>query len=458
MKNELNINIKKYIDKNPVRFHMPGHKGRVEKEHFYESDVTELSFNDNLLAPTEVISRLNEYIRDTFKSKKSFILVGGSTSGIISSLLYSLNQNDKILFPRNSHISGYYGLYLSGGRPIYIYPKDNILGVTEDEYINAIKENPDIKAVIITYPSYFGYSLDIKNVCDEIKKINKEIIIIVDEAHGAHFSFSDEYPMSSLKANSDIVITSMHKTLTALTQTSLLHVNSDLIDINKLKLYINMTTSTSPSYLFLTSVEAAVHFAEDEGHGILKDIKKWYIETKDFVENNTRFKFEEFSGKIHDYTKICIDTSNTDLDGYTLSEILEKEYNIFTECSTDKYSLCYLGLKTNKEDLDKLKKALIFIDKEDFKIKKRNDIVFKNIKPVIKYKMRNALKMNRESIKLDKAVGKVISDYIVPYPPGFPILVPGEVLDKDMISYLKSIMDKQSVLGLNNGYIDVIKE
>lgn len=458
MKNQLNENIKNYIDKNPTRLHMPGHKGRVEKEYFYKSDVTELSFNDNLLSPNDVILRLSEYIKDTFKSKKSFILVGGSTSGIISSILYSLNENDKILFPRNSHISSYYGLFLSGGRPIYIYPKDNILGITEEEYINAVKENPDIKAAIITYPSYFGFSMDIEKVCDEIKKINKEIIIIVDEAHGTHFSFCDEYPNSSLRANSDIVITSMHKTLTALTQTSLLHVNSDLIDINKLKLYINMTTSTSPSYLFLTSVEEAVHLAKDSGDEILKDIKKWYIKTKDYVESNTKFSFEEFSGKIHDYTKICIDTSNSDLDGYILSEILEKKYNIFTECSTDKYTLCYLGLKTDESDLEKLKKALKIIDKEKFKIKKRNDIVFENKKPIIKYNMRNALKMNRESVKLDEAVNKVSIDYIVPYPPGFPILAPGEVIDNDIISYLKSIMDKQTVLGLNNGYIDVIKE
>ncbi|EDS71602.1 Orn/Lys/Arg decarboxylase, major domain protein [Anaerofustis stercorihominis DSM 17244] len=458
MKNQLNENIKNYIDKNPTRLHMPGHKGRVEKEYFYTSDVTELSFNDNLLSPNDVILRLNEYIKDTFKSKKSFILVGGSTSGIISSILYSLNKNDKILFPRNSHISSYYGLFLSGGIPVYIYPKDNILGITEEEYINAVKENPDIKAVIITYPSYFGFSMDIEKVCDEIKKINKEIIIIVDEAHGTHFSFCDEYPNTSLRTNSDIVITSMHKTLTALTQTSLLHVNSDLIDINKLKLYINMTTSTSPSYLFLTSVEEAVHLAEDRGDEILKDIKKWYIKTKDYVESNTKFTFEEFSGKIHDYTKICIDTSNSDLDGYTLSEILEKKYNIFTECSTDKYTLCYLGLKTDEDDLEKLKKALTFIAEEKFKIKKRSDIVFENNKPIIKYSMRNALKMNRESVKLDEAANKVSIDYIVPYPPGFPILTPGEVIDNDIISYLKSIMDRQTVLGLNNGYIDVIKE
>ncbi len=419
MKKELKERIHEYINKKPTRMHMPGHKGRIND--FYMKDLTELSFNDNLLSPNDVILNLQNKIADIFNTKYSFILVNGSTGGIISSILYSLNKDEKILIPRNSHISSYYGLYLSEASPIYIYPKDNNIGISEEEYIEAVEKNKDIKAVFITYPSYFGYCLDIKNLCRKIKEINSEIIIIVDEAHGTHFSFNKEYPSSALEAKSDIVITSMHKTLTSLTQTSLLHVNSDIIDIERLKLFFKITTSTSPSFLFLQSVEEAVSFADEKGEQILNKIKEWYFEIKNDIEEKTDFYLEEFGSDVHDYTKLCINVDRTNLDGYTLAEILENEYNIFTECSTEKYVLVYLGLLSKKEDLNILLNALIDICKIDnLRIQRKIDIIFGNNKPIIKYSMRNTLKLKKERVLIDDSVGLVSYDFIVPYPPGIP--------------------------------------
>lgn len=457
MKKELNERIRTYIHKNPVRLHMPGHKGRVND--FYLKDLTELSFNDNLLSPNDVILNLQNKISDIFNTKYSFILVNGSTGGIISSILYSLKENDKILIPRNSHISAYYGLYLSDANPIYIYPKNNDIGISEEEYISVLNENKDIKVVFITYPSYFGYSLDIKSLCRRIKEINKEIIIIVDEAHGTHFSFSNEYPDSALNAQSDIVITSMHKTLTGLTQTSLLHINSDIIDIQRLKLFFKMTTSTSPSFLFLQSVEEAVSFAEEKGESILSQIKEWYTGAKKEIEENTNFYLEEFNSDIHDYTKLCIGVDNTGFDGYSLSEILENNYNIFTECSTEKYVLVYLGLLSKKSDIDSLISALKNINKTyKTNVGKKKDIIFKHIKPIIKYSMRKTLSFEKKRVEIDDSLGCVSYDFIVPYPPGYPILTPGEIINKEIIDYIKEIKDKQTILGIENEFINVIKE
>lgn len=457
MKKELKERIHEYINKKPTRMHMPGHKGRIND--FYMKDLTELSFNDNLLSPNDVILNLQNKIADIFNTKYSFILVNGSTGGIISSILYSLNKDEKILIPRNSHISSYYGLYLSEASPIYIYPKDNNIGISEEEYIEAVEKNKDIKAVFITYPSYFGYCLDIKNLCRKIKEINSEIIIIVDEAHGTHFSFNKEYPSSALEAKSDIVITSMHKTLTSLTQTSLLHVNSDIIDIERLKLFFKMTTSTSPSFLFLQSVEEAVSFADEKGEQILNKIKEWYFEIKNDIEEKTDFYLEEFGSDVHDYTKLCINVDRTNLDGYTLAEILENEYNIFTECSTEKYVLVYLGLLSKKEDLNILLNALIDICKIDnLRIQRKIDIIFGNNKPIIKYSMRNTLKLKKERVLIDDSVGLVSYDFIVPYPPGYPILTPGEIINKDIIDYINSIKNKQTILGIEEDGLNVVKE
>lgn len=461
MKKILNENVSRYVEKNPVRLHMPGHKGRSAGENdYYYKDITELSsYSDNLLSPKDVILSLNQYIKEIFKSKKSFICVNGSTGGLEISLLYSLKSKDKVILPRNSHIANYYGISLADGQPIYIYPSDIVRGIKEDEYVEAVKKNKDAKAIVITYPTYFGYSIDIKNLCERIKRINNDIIIIVDEAHGAHFLFNREYPCCAMDAKSDIVITSMHKTLTGLTQTSLIHINSDLIDLKKFEVYFKMMTSTSPSYLFLQSVEEAVHFAVENGEEILDNIKTWYFETKEIIEGNTDFILEEFDSDCHDYAKICINTVNSDIDGYTLEKLLEKDYNIFTECSTSLYTLCYLGLKSNHEDVKLLQDALLDIQKRKISLDKKEEIVFgSESNPEIKYSMRNTLDFQRESVLLEESIGKTSYGFIVPYPPGYPLVTPGEVINKNIYEYLNKIKNKQIVLGLNDGFVDIVKE
>lgn len=458
-KRKLKENIETYKNSNPVRLHMPGHNGKG-KESYYGDDVTELSFSDNLLHPENVLLNLEEDIKNIYDSKHSFILINGSSSGIIASILYSLRENDKILLPRNSHISNYYGVYLSKGNPIYIYPKDINVGLKEEEYIKVLNENKDIKAVVITYPSYYGYIVDIKSLCNKIRSINEDIIIIVDEAHGGHLTFADDnYPISALKADNDIVITSTHKTIGALTQTSLMHINSDKINKDKLFLYLKMMMSTSPSYILLTSVEEAIYNAKEHGKELLEAIRKLYLYSKTEIEKNTSFSYEEFGLKNHDYTKICINTKNSNINGYDLYKELETKYNIYTEFANETYVLAYLGLGTNKSDI----LSLIYALKEiDLNIKKRKKIKVENYLyekiPKNKYPIYKALNKNSKKVLIKDSLMGISYNFIIPYPPGFPVLVPGEVIDEDMVNYLLEIYEKQDILGIDKGYIEIIKE
>ena len=207
----------------------------------------------------------------------------------------------------------------------------------------------------------------------------------------------------------------------------------------------------------MLSIEDAVEYAKEKGGEILEDIKNWYDEFKREIEEKTVFYLEEFNNNIHDYTKISINTSLSSIDGYTLLDILENEYDVFLECATSDIALAYLGLNTLKEDIDKLKDALISINNKNLKKEKKNDILFKEYKMVKKFSMKEAFEMEKESVDVVGSVGRICGDFVVPYPPGFPILVPGEIISKDIVDYLINIKDKQTILGIKEDNIKCVK-
>ena len=270
--NDLNDLLDEYIKKSPIRFHMPGHKGRNEEKKYYDKDISDLNFSDNLFSSCTVLLKLKENLKNTFNALYSYPLVNGSTAGVVAAILGSVKKKEKILLSRNSHISEYYGISIAKADPIFLYPKSQVEDIDINEYIEVIKNN-DIKAVLITYPNYFGYCTKLEILIKEIKKINEDIIVIVDEAHGTHMFFSEEYPKSAAKSGADIVINSVHKTLTGLTQTSLLNIYSKKVNINNIELALKFMQSTSPSYLFLSSIEDAIDYANKNAKRDLKRIK-----------------------------------------------------------------------------------------------------------------------------------------------------------------------------------------
>ena len=249
-------------------FHMPGHK-RNKKflNDFYDFinlDFTEIDETDNMHKPEGIIKNSKEIISKTFGAEESYFLVNGSSCGIIASIMACLSPNEHILVARNCHISVYNGIILSGALPIYIYPtiKYNIpCGIDIENIKKAIEKYKNIKAFILTSPTYEGFVCDIEKISNFLHKNN--IILIVDEAHGAHFNFSNNFPKSALQCGADIVIQSFHKTLPAFTQCGVLHLKSKIVDKHKLEKCLPIIQTTSPSYMFMMSIEYATNFCKN---------------------------------------------------------------------------------------------------------------------------------------------------------------------------------------------------
>ena len=250
-------------------FYTPGHKqgkGISSKltEYFgksiFTADLTELTELDCLFAPEGVIKQAQQLAADAFGSSQTWFLVNGSTCGIEAAILATCNNNDKIILPRNVHSSVISGLILSGAIPIFINPEyDTNLNIahsiTAESISKALRKHPDTKAVMMVYPTYYGVCGDIKTIAEQTSKYN--IPLIVDEAHGSHFAFHSELPVSALSAGADLTVQSIHKTIGAMTQASMLHIQGERININRLNKALQLTQSTSPSYVLLASLDAA---------------------------------------------------------------------------------------------------------------------------------------------------------------------------------------------------------
>lgn len=447
-------------------FHMPGHK-RNKKflNDFYDFinlDFTEIDETDNMHKPEGIIKNSKEIISKTFGAEESYFLVNGSSCGIIASIMACLSPNEHILVARNCHISVYNGIILSGALPIYIYPtiKYNIpCGIDIENIKKAIEKYKNIKAFILTSPTYEGFVCDIEKISNFLHKNN--IILIVDEAHGAHFNFSNNFPKNALQCGADIVIQSFHKTLPAFTQCGVLHLNSKIVDKHKLEKCLSMIQTTSPSYMFMMSIEYATNFCKNnkilfedytlflkdlrEHLKLLKNIK---LIDKDILQNSniidfdiSRLTFLINSSVNGDYINSVLKENNIQLEMYGENHIIA----ISTICD-DFNSLIKL-----KDILFKIDKNLNFIDKQ-YKCVKDDLIIKPNITP------REAFYKNKVLLNIDLCENKICGDFIIPYPPGIPILAPGETITKENILKIKSYKNNNiNIIGIDeNDNISII--
>lgn len=463
--------LKEYIDEGNTRFHMPGHKGKNDYFDWNSLipliDVTEVEGTDNLHNPEGIIKESQTLAAITFGAKKTFYSVNGTTVGIYAAILSSTKPGDKILIQRNCHKSVYNALIFGRLRSKYIYPKfsyeDNILtGINPHDVENALKNDSDITAVLITYPSYYGICSDIKKIAEIVHKYNK--ILIVDEAHGSHFKFSDNLPISSLEANADIVIQSAHKTLPAFTQSSMIHVGSNRVDIERLKLMLSMFQSTSPSYMLMASLDVARAYMESEGKeklslliqnitrvkSHLKNVEGIIIFDKENIKNNDFFDF--------DITKLLFSLIQLNISGTNVDSILRSEYKIQIEMSDYHYGLALTTVLDEKDDIDRLGKALIDISKNKGILHHKREINFKNVDVITKLELYEAFEKEKEIVLLNESNNKISGDFIIPYPPGIPILCPGELITKDIIEYINFLKKSNiQILGLLDYNKDKIK-
>ncbi len=446
--------LKDYMDTfvNNYPMHMPGHKNNYDffSKNILNYDLTEFGELDNLQNPTGVIKNSLQRISKLFCTSQSFILVNGSTIGILTALLYL--GKCEILVNRNAHKSFFSGIFLTDATVNYVYPLINEFGIPTDikpEVIEKkLKENSKISAVFLTSPTYEGYNLDLESISLVCKKYG--CILIVDEAHGAHFPFSNNFPKTAIESGCDIAINSLHKTLPALTQCAILHINNS-IDGEKIKFLLNTLQTTSPSYIFMYAIDKLM---ED------LSLKKLDFFTFSATLIDYRKSFKDFE-KVKLYDDCRVDISrftfySSSFSGKYMADFLLKN-NIQVEMWGVNYIVCIITIADTKESLVLLYKT---IEKLNNMIYNNNEVMFydyptlPSLKSVASYK--EIFLEDKVSINYKNSLNKISGDFIIPYPPGIPIITPGELIDEHAINCITSFLENNiEILGLYNNKIKI---
>lgn len=463
-----------------ISFHVPGHKnGRLlnkmsinEKLGYY--DTTEIDGTDNLHAPQGAIKEAQDTASSFYGALESFYLVNGTTAGNIVMMYSAFEPGDKVLICRDAHKSVFTGAILSQINPIYITPQiDKKLGVSLGLTANQVKEafdkEPDIKGIVMTYPSYHG-------ICSQIEKIEeivhgREALLLVDAAHGAHLNLSESLPICAVTAKVDIVVHSTHKSLPSFTQSSILHYCSKRVSLERLKMALSMFQSSSPSYLLMASLENAVSVAKENGRQYMDALLLTIDLFSQKIEEKTVFKVLKShmlaDGYVLDPTKITLLTNESGMTGRALEDCLRKDFAIQCEYGTDSAVLFITSIATAKDDLECLFDALVDISQEiqdisDKKHKNHLSYDFEAFDLEVLLQPYQATYTNKEIINLKASIGHVAGDFIVPYPPGIPIVVPGEVISEQVVNFIEEGIRKgyniNGVYGKNELQVNIIKK
>lgn len=439
-----------------VPFDVPGHKrGRGNKnltdflgEKCLSVDVNSMKPLDNLCHPISVIKEAEEIAADAFGASHAFFMVGGTTSAVQAMILSVLKKGDKIILPRNVHRSVINALVLCGAVPVYINPQtDKRLGIPLGMSINdikkAINENPDAKAVLVNNPTYYGICSDIKTICQYAH--SHSMYCLADEAHGTHFYFSDKLPMSAMEAGCDLASVSMHKSGGSLTQSSFLLCGGN-VNANYVRKIINLTQTTSGSYLLLSSLDISrrnlaldgekitdrvielASYARDE----INNIGGYYAFSKEMINGDSVFDF--------DVTKLSVNTLDLGLPGIEVYDLLRDEYDIQIEFGDLGNILAYISLGDNEKNIERLIGSLSEI-KRLYTRDKAGMLTHEYINPVVAMSPQKAFYADVETLPLHKCQGRICCEFVMCYPPGIPILAPGEIVTDEIIDYIQYAKD-----------------
>ncbi|HBT50437.1 MAG TPA: ornithine decarboxylase [Caldanaerobacter subterraneus] len=458
-----------YVKKETVPFHMPGHKqGRVLPKEYIENlakiDLTEVPGLDNLHNPDGPILEAEKLAAKAFGSKQAFFLVNGSTAGIYAAMYAVLNPTDKVLVMRNSHKSVYNGVVLTQSIPVYLLPEIDYengiaMGIDVEKLEEVLQKERDVKAVVVTHPNYYGFCSDIEKIVDIVHKYGK--ILIVDEAHGAHFPFSNNLPKTSIKAGADIVVQSLHKTLTSFTQTSILHLNSDRVDVDRLKYSLSLFQSTSPSYILMSSIDMAREYMEKEGKKRLEEVIQLALYVRKEIDKmeGIRCLGEDIVGRYgivdFDVTKLTISVKNLGIEGPEAEDFLRRECNIQVEMSDVYNILAMVTVGDDEKRVKMLLEGLKKLSKNRKRVKFGDRILFPSL-PEMVLTPSEAVRKKKVRVPFEKAEGAISADFVTPYPPGVPLICPGERIEKDMVKYIEVLYNKGiKVLGIQDNLLSV---
>lgn len=452
-----------YLERDTVSFHMPGHKGshlyrRFGYHKFLERmmdyDITEIAGADNLFQTEGVIKGVQDHYAKLYQCKKSYILINGTSGGNIAAILASVTKGRQLIMARNCHKSVFNALTLGGIRPVYAYPEMieefGISGaVAPEEIERLIKENPEAEAVMITSPNYYGVCSDIRSIAEIAHKYGK--VLIVDEAHGAHLHFSDALPPSAIRSGADLVINSTHKTLASLTQSAALHYNTDLVDQYILEDKLQCIQSTSPSYILMTSMDISAKILEQHGKELMEE---WIGNLTAFYDRIARIPGVRTMGKMQglDWTKINLSMSELGITGARLDKLLLEDYNIYIELFTGDWIMAMTGIGNTKEDYGRFANALEDISKrtrESGLSVGRTEHKAGALTPPKQAEMFE-IPTVKKRVKLSDSEGMICAGSIIPYPPGIPLICPGERIEADAIAYVQAMREMgEKVIGVN---------
>lgn len=425
-----------YSDLDVYPFHMPGHKRqKLDFPNPYSIDITEIDGFDNLHHAQGILKDAKERAAVLYGSRRCYYLVNGSTCGLLAAICAATKRGDKVLVARNCHKAVYHALSLQGLYAEYLYPaitKNDLQGgITPDQVEKALTKHKDVRAVIITSPTYEGIISDIAGIARVCHL--REIPLIVDEAHGAHLGFGGEFPENAVRLGADAVIMSLHKTLPSFTQTALLHICSDRIVPERVERYLDIFETSSPSYVFMAGMDACVRMVAEQGEQLFADYRKhlevFYRDTADLRHLHVMRKEDLSFGEAFDWddSKIVIFAES----GEKLHQLLLHRYHLQMEMVSARYVLGMTSIMDREEGFARLSAALHEIDDEwtdEKKIKCAGFTARIYCKNPCAMQICQTMELPYKEVAFADAEGKIAADYVFLYPPGIPLIVPGETI------------------------------
>lgn len=466
--------LKEFAEKDVTPLFVPGHKYGKGLKEFTDYvgekvlgiDLTSFPESDNLGNPIGIIKESEELLADAFGAEKAFYLVNGTSEGVQVMIRSAVKPGEEIILPRNAHKSTIGGLILSGATPVYVYPEvdtDHGLAavVTSTTIKEAFAKHPFVKAVLVINPNYYGMVSDLKTI---VRTAHREgAAVLVDEAHGAHMRFHERLPITAMEAGADMCACSIHKTAGSMTQSSALFMQGDRICPEVVKTNLNLTRTTSPSYLLMASLEIARKQLSLNGREIMErtleiaDYTREQINQIDGMYAFDREMLNKFGVYDMDPTKLGIYVGALGTTGYAIERELMTRFGIGFEMGDLNNLLGIISIGDSKQSMDRVIEALKTIAKERG-VHDTGKIVQLPDMPELIVTPRDAYYAHKQEILLEEAVGEISGELLMAYPPGIPLVCPGERINQDVVDYVRILKEQNATLsGTADPYANYIR-
>lgn len=458
-----------YGESDVYPFHMPGHKRRaLPFPNPYTIDITEIDGFDNLHHAEGLIREAEERAAELYGADRSYYLVNGSTCGLLAAICAAARRGDKVLAARNCHKAVYHAVSMQGLAVEFLYPaitRGDLQGqITAAQVEEALTKHPDIAVVILTSPTYEGIVSDVAAIAACCHAHGAALI--VDEAHGAHFGFGAGFPENAVRLGADAVIMSLHKTLPSFTQTALLHCNGTRIDPGRVARYLGVYETSSPSYLFMAGMDACIDLIREQGAELFAEYRRrldaFYRDTADLTQLHVMRREDLCKEEAYDWDDSKLIIYAGAMGGEALHQELLGHYHLQMEMVSADYVLGMTSLMDTDEGMRRLVTALHEIDEKNRRMAEPHETAEENRKTELdgevpeagftarmyrenprRMQIYQALDLPYREVPFDEAVGKMAADYVYLYPPGIPLIVPGEVITEEFIRHIRECRERK---------------